>query len=145
MTIKEKKIAKVKELYSEGIKPAQIARIVKVTAPTITAWLKDEGVYRYDHYTKMETVEAIRQMYLVEGMTTLQIATELNMKQSKIRNILTQYDIHRTKNGKAIYKATDVELHKEDDPIFYVAHTPSNEKVEYGGKKYKDVSAIYLG
>ena len=145
MTIKQRKIEKVKELYNEGLNTAQIGRIVGVTSATIQAWLKDEGVYRYDHFTSMDTVESIREMYLDEGMTSLQIANELGLKQSKVRNILSRNNIHRVKREKYAYSCPDVKIDTIDDPIFYVEHQPTNEKVTYSNKNYRDVSAMLLG
>lgn len=147
MTAKARKIEKVKELYNEGYLPAQIGRIVGITPATIRVWLKDEGVYRYDYYTAKETIESIREMYQKEGMTAVQIAKELDMKPLKVKNIISTYDLNRTHFGKPNDDG-DFEKplpEKKDDPIFYIEHKPTNERVTYGNKKYKDVSAMLLG
>ena len=96
-------------------------------------------------------LEEIKHLYLDEGLKISEVAERLGFTYEDVKSILNRKGIARKKRKPGEWRREDdlkfarVKIVTIEDPVFYVPRNPTNEKVTYHKKKYRDVSAIYLG
>ncbi len=140
---------KVRELYEQGYGYQKISRELACSEWAVRKYINDSGI-KTMHFTQCtdELVEQIRRLYLDEGKKIREVSEITGISFSKIKSILVRKGITRTKcpqKGRRDDSFSKIKINKIDDPIFYLEHEPTNEKVSYNNKQYRDVSAMILG
>ena len=147
----EEKIKKVIELYETGMSVNKVAREVNINYQTAYKYIKEQGKLR-KYGIPDDEVEKVRHLYQDEGLEYREIGRRLGIKPERVHTIISCRGLFRenvkarSKSDKArIEKIKAVKINVVEDPIFYVEHKPTNEKLVYGKKKYRDMSAMLLG
>ncbi len=138
----------VMELYSEGLGYQSIANILGYTEWSVRCCVQESGEKQERRIPK-DAVENVRHLYRDLNYTCVQCADELGLTVTQVRNIISNHNMYRKsvrREGSNVgRKACEVHIKSIEDPIFYVRHEPTNEKVAYHKKQYRDVSAMILG
>lgn len=137
--INESLVDRVLELYKERGNVKQIAEITGLNMTTVYKYLKLRGVdTKAEHTEKKNRIEDL----LEEGYSQAEIARILNIPSATVNVIV--YRIRKAEN-EPLEQISEVEIHSVEDPVFYIPHKATNEIYQYQGKRYRDVSALWLG
>ena len=137
--LNEELINRTVELYREYGDVKTVSRLTGLKLNRVYAYLKMRGI---DKKTEKQDKRNRIEDLLDEGYSQAEIARILNIPSSTVNVIV--YRIRQHEN-ESIKDASEVIINHVEDPVYYVKHSATNEIFTYQGKRYKDVSAIWLG
>ena len=137
--LNEELITKVAELYKECNDTKIVAQMTGLKLNRVYAYLKMRGIdVRQNKDIKYNRIEEL----LEEGYSQADISRKLKIPKSTVSVIVFRM---RQQENEPIKDASEVIINHVEDPIYYVEHNVTNEVYTYKGKRYRDVSAMWLG
>ena len=127
------------ELYKRYGSVKKVSEITGLKLNRVYAYLKLRGIDKQNE--KQEKYNRIEDL-LEEGYSQADIARIMGLPKGSVNVIV--YRIRQQEN-EPIRDASEVKITHIDDPVYYVEHKATNEIYTYQGKRYRDVSSVWLG
>ena len=93
-------------MYLSGMTTRDIAKDIGIPSRTVARYLKNAGVQMRNpgalHHTVLDDSDLLRQMYLVEGLSTTQIAAEVGASSRVVHTWLKRHGIKLRGRGSEI-------------------------------------------
>lgn len=150
--IDKKTIKQILEYRKKGYSHRKISRELDVDPKTVRKYCIENGIESDDPLKatySQEEVNEIKTMYLERGMTPSEIGRELDIPLSTVILILQRDNVRKPFNyGKGKSNAFNKPmppLYARKEPVYYPDRVIKPKNVTINGKRYKDVSELWLG